>query len=232
MINSNFVRLLDDHNDYAPVMDQQSLSETFPMDFSSRNQGLSQVNLMDTVEFNHYVFELIKSNKATCGAGGYGEDRVIYKRSLNFEGVEARSIHLGVDIWAPAYFSVYSPLPAIIHSFNNNEGFGNYGPTIILEHHLQDKKFYTLYGHLSKKSLSGLKQGQPIKKGEKFAELGPFPENGDWPPHLHFQVIDDLQGWLGDYPGVSAPSQKLQYLTNCPDPNLILKIPCLNKIIV
>ena len=33
--------------------------------------------------------------------------------------------------------SVHAPLTSTVHSFANNEGQGNYGPTIILQHELQ-----------------------------------------------------------------------------------------------
>jgi hypothetical protein len=47
-------------------------------------------------------------------------------------------------------------------------------------------------------------------------------ENGNWPSHLHFQIILDLQDWQGDYPGVCKYSERQLWLDNCPDPDLIL----------
>src|SRR5690606_14730404 len=101
------------------------------------------------------------------GFGGYNEDRIIYKRSSHFQGEEPRSVHLGVDLWTEAGTPVYAPLDAFVHSFADNQGMGNYGPTIILEHRLENHLFYTLYGHLSRKSLLGLSVGKSIKSGEK-----------------------------------------------------------------
>ncbi len=162
--------------------------------------------------------------------GGYLEKRVIYRRSDVFQGEEEnRCIHLGIDVWAPAFTPVYAPLDGKIHSIKDNDAFGDYGPTIILEHELEDTTFYTLYGHLSRRSLKSLERGQKVKKGDYFSEFGPFPENGDWPPHLHFQVIIDLEGREGDFPGVAAPSLLEKYSTLCPDPNLILNLPVLNN---
>ena len=48
--------------------------------------------------------------------------------------------------------------------------------------------------------------------------------NGDYPPHLHFQIINDLQGNFGDYLGVCSANELDFYKENCPDPNLILKL--------
>jgi murein DD-endopeptidase MepM/ murein hydrolase activator NlpD len=117
-----------------------------------------------------------------------------------------------------------SPLNGIIHSFAFNNNFGDYGATIILTHNLDGFSFHTLYGHLSLNSIKNLREGNNVRKGDVIAEFGiPF-ENGQWPPHLHFQVIIDMEDWKGDYPGVCAESEKEKYLTNCPDPDLILQM--------
>lgn len=73
--------------------------------------------------------------------GKYNENRIIYRQSENFQGLEARSIHLGIDIWAEAGTSVFCPIDGVIHSFKNNPGFGNYGPTLIIEHKLDETVF-------------------------------------------------------------------------------------------
>jgi hypothetical protein len=51
-------------------------------------------------------------------------------------------------------------------------------------------------------------------------------KNGDWPPHLHFQLIWDLGGKWGDYPGVAAERDLEFYKENCPDPNWIINFNC------
>jgi murein DD-endopeptidase MepM/ murein hydrolase activator NlpD len=79
-----------------------------------------------------------------------------------------------------------------------------------------------LYGHLSLKSIEDKRAGQTIEKGGWIATFGEPAENGQWPPHLHFQIIIDLNGAMGDYPGVCADSEKEQYLNNCPDGDLML----------
>ena len=104
-----------------------------------------------------------------------------------------------------------------IHSFQDNESIGDYGPTIILEHEIDDFTFYTLYGHLSKISLKGKSEGQIIEKGESFASLGDWDVNVNWPPHLHFQIMKDLK--------VCNYGEKEQRMQNSPNPNLLLKIP-------
>ena len=99
---------------------------------------------------------------------------------------------------------------------------GDYGATIILKHVLEGVTFHSLYGHLSVADLEGLNVDAPVAAGQIIAHFGPLNENGHWPPHLHFQLIMDMEGKMGDYPGVCRYSERARYLANCPDPNLIL----------
>lgn len=198
-------------------------------DFTANNKELNSLDLNNEEAFNGYVFNRIKNAKAKFAIGGYAEERVIYKRSDVFSGTENRSLHLGVDIWAEAGTPVYAPLEGRIHSFQNNNQHGDYGPTIILRHTLNEITFYTLYGHLNTACLSNLKEGDYIDKGQKIAQYGTYSENVHWPPHLHFQVITDIGNNYGDYPGVCAPGEKEKWLANCPDPNLIINLEALNQ---
>lgn len=197
-----------------------STDNTFLLDFSASNADLQSFDFGNTLQLDQYIFEQVKASGKLYGYGGYLEDRDVYRRSPLFtQGNEpARSIHLGVDIWAPAGQEVYSPLDARIHSLQNNANFGDYGPTIILEHELNSTKFYTLYGHLSLESMMGLHPGDRVGPGTPFCQVGNFPVNGDWPPHLHFQVITDMMGKWGDFPGVCLASEREKYRKICPDP--------------
>lgn len=199
------------------------------LDFTADNPELADLDLTNTAVFTDYVFGKIRQAGAVAGVGGYNEHRVIYRRSPHFNQTEeSRCIHLGIDLWAEAGTPVFAPLDGIVHSFRDNNNFGDYGPTIILEHVWNGKPLYTLYGHLSRPSLTGLQVGMAVKAGQKIAELGPFPENGDWPPHLHFQLMTDLGGHQGDFPGVCTLSERERYLAICPNPNQLLHIPGLN----
>jgi peptidoglycan LD-endopeptidase LytH len=138
-------------------------------------------------------------------------------------GAEApRRLHLGIDIWGKPYTPVMSPCYAVIHSFAFNDDYGDYGATIILSHNLDGVTFHTLYGHLSLNSIKNLREGGNVRAGEVIGEFGIPMENGQWPPHLHFQVIDEMGDWKGDYPGVCKYSEREMYLDNCPNPDLIL----------
>lgn len=193
-------------------------------DFSAANQELQRINLSNTEEFNRYIRKTLDAHKATIGIGAYNEDRTIYRHSSLFvtpEG-ESRTVHLGIDVFLPIGTKVLAPLDGRIHSFQNNRGMGDNGPTIVLQHRLNNTAFHTLYSHLSEESLASKSEGKAVKKGSAIAEVGNMRINGNWPPHLHFQIIKDMLGKKGDYFGVAALSKRELFLELCPDPNLIL----------
>jgi murein DD-endopeptidase MepM/ murein hydrolase activator NlpD len=196
------------------------------IDLSATNTDKMDLDVTDAEIFEEFVENHLSQNNAKVAFGGYLEVRNLYRRSENFKDnlTDERNIHIGLDLWIKAGTSVLSALDGKIHSFQNNIEFGDYGPTIIIEHEIDGCTFYTLYGHLSLESLDGKSEGQLVKKGEKIAELGKPPINGDYAPHLHFQIIKDIQNKKGDYPGVCSEKEREFYQENCPDPNLLLKI--------
>ena len=201
------------------------------LDFTAANTDLPTLDLTDTEAFSGYVFGTLLDNNSCVGVGGYDEHRIIYRRSAHFGDYagEGRCVHLGVDIWADVFTCVYAPLPGVVHSVAFNDNFGDYGPTIILRHELDGFTFHTLYGHLTLDSLQGRGEGDEIQAGERIAAIGNYPENGHWPPHLHFQLITDMGDHRGDYPGVASLAERGNYLANCPDPNLILRVGALGN---
>lgn len=156
--------------------------------------------------------------------GGYMEDRSIYNSPVfASDAGEPRTLHLGLDVFAAPGTSVFAPVEGYVHSFQVNGGQLDYGPTIILQHELEDGLvFWTLYGHLSEESLFGLEEGDLIAAGETLAELGEANTNGGWAPHLHFQIMLDLQGRSGDFPGVCKRSERDKWAAICPDPSVLL----------
>jgi murein DD-endopeptidase MepM/ murein hydrolase activator NlpD len=205
------------------VVDFEAGDRLHAFDFTAANTELTPEILADTQLFTNWIEDKLIKDQAKYGIGGYNEHRSIYSRSEHFNDLEEpRRLHLGTDIWGPAGTPVYSFSDATVHSFGVNENYGDYGATIVLQHYLNGDSFYVLYGHLSLSSLFGLQEGLTIAQGVRFAEFGIPEENGHWPPHLHFQVIRDMQGFVADYPGVCQYSKKEQFLSNCPDPAFIL----------
>jgi murein DD-endopeptidase MepM/ murein hydrolase activator NlpD len=217
--------LINHQDNLKPVVDFNPASDQlYAFDLTSDNTELTDDILKDTRLFSGWTEQKLKTEGARYGIGGYNEHRSIYNRSSHFDTTdEPRRLHLGVDIWGPAGTAVFNFYEATVHSFKNNNQFGDYGGTIILKYTLDGLVLYALYGHLSLASLDGLENGQTIQAGQLFAEFGNIEENGNWPPHLHFQLMFEMDGKAGDYPGVCQLSKKDIYLQNCPDPGFILR---------
>ncbi len=207
----------------APVIDfnDKTIND---LDLSVGSLELGNNEHFETIaSFEKTISRVLEDKEADGGQGGYGEVRPFYSTDAYIidgnQGAQWRTVHLGHDVWMPAGTEVMAPVDGKIHSFQNNAHERDYGPTIILEHKVEgDLRFYTLYGHLSEESLDGLSVGMKVKKGQTIATIGPPPVNGNWPPHLHFQVILDMLGKRGDFPGASFPQEREIWLSICPDP--------------
>lgn len=212
--------------DFTPIVDHNTLADYIPVDLSIYQSALKEVDTSSSKVFQDYLTQYLISHDKKVAYGGYLEERNLYARSTYFtsDKENSRNIHLGIDIWCPANTPVLLPLNGKIHSFKNNQNHGDYGPTIIVEHSLEARTFYTLYGHLTLDSLDGIQTGDVLEKGSVIGYLGDASVNGDYAPHLHFQIIRDLEENWGDYPGVCAVKDLALYTENCPNPNLLLKL--------
>lgn len=190
-------------------------NNSIALDLSANNRELNASIFGSLPDFCDYTASKLAGK---IGYGGYLEHRIVYEVHENFatEAADFRNIHLGMDFWTAAGTPVFAPLDGVVHSFQVNEGSGNYGPTIILYH--PTANIYSLYGHLANDDLKDLKVGGAIAAGQLLCHLGNPSENGGWPPHLHFQLIRDMQDYNGDYPGVCSKRDVDFYSTNCPDP--------------
>ena len=211
----------------APIVQPDPRTEPVVVfDFSVGSTAWSLADLTVPMLATDALFERMEQAGARVGIGRYDEPRLIYTTDQFKAGDELRTVHIGLDLFQPAGSPVFAPLDGVVHSVQNNDLPLDYGPTIILQHDVgEGLTFFTLYGHLSKASLEGLHEGQQVAKGEPFATLGDETENGGWAPHLHFQMMTDLLGRKGDFPGVAPPSERAVWLSVCPDPNLLIGIP-------
>lgn len=219
-----------------------SLSDLFPsvqkndvqlldLSVSSKWVGHQQeFNDLDLFQFK--IDRLQKQNPNKIIAGGYLEPRVLYT-STSYDktgnsGRESRTIHLGVDFWLPANTPIHALLDGEVVTAVNDAGDKEYGGLIILKHTIKDLVFYTLYGHNTPASVLEHKVGDRIKKGEKISELGNYLENGNWAPHLHFQIMLSMLDYTIDFPGVAYYNQIDVWKGLCPDPNTLFKVKDLN----
>ncbi len=208
----------------APSVDFSSYT---PIDLTDNNKELDEFDIECSVSWSKYLQNFLKSRHKSIAFGGYLERRSLYKRSKHFNkagSLIGRNIHLGIDLWCETDTPVLAVFDGLIHSFSDNTNFGDYGPTIVLKHCIKDVVFYSLYGHLSRSSIKSLIKNTQITQGQVIGNVGCSDINGDYAPHLHFQIIKDIQDYLGDYPGVSSEIDLPFYIENCPNPNLILKL--------
>ena len=222
----NLLEILRSTESSKVISNDIDYADYVALDLSVTNEDLANLKLETAKDYEHYIQEYLEKNNAKIAYGGYKEHRNLYQRSSVFKNNDSdeRNIHIGLDLWINESVPIYACLDGSIHSFQNNEALGDYGPTLILKHQIENFTFHTLYGHLSLESLEGKKIGNFVKKGQQIANLGLPPINGDYAPHLHFQIIMDMENKVGDYPGVCNSNRLAFYSENCPDPNLLLKI--------
>ncbi len=229
MLAIDFFNIIKKHQPFLkPIVRLNKGERLITLDLSTQNGNISSDLMADVNSLSTYINQQITNSGAAFGIGGYLENRKLYQHSPLFNAqqkeTEPRTIHLGVDIWGPAGTPVFTPLGGTVHSFAFNNHKGDYGATIVLQHQLDGFVFHTLYGHLSPADLTYLKPNNYISPGICIGHFGTPAENGNWPPHLHFQIIIDMQMKTGDYPGVCAALQKGYYQLNCPDANLLLPL--------
>ncbi len=214
-----------------------SLTELFPtihknevhhidMSVSSKFIGHQQeFNNIDMLQFRIEQVQKEVPNKII--SGGYLEPRALYTSTaydtVGNNGKQSRSIHLGIDYWLPTHTPVHAILDGKVVIAVNDAGDKEYGGLIVLKHQIEDVEFYTLYGHNTVESVLKHTVGDRILKGEQIAILGNYTENGNWAPHLHFQVLLSLFDYHIDYPGVAYLSQINVWKSVCPNPNLLFK---------
>lgn len=194
------------------------------MDLSPQNKKLNAIDLDDHLAFSNFINQELALNKVDYGIGGYLEERNIYRRGELFEANpnDFRNIHLGIDIWGQQSSVIYNPLDGELVAAHNNAGYADYGPTLIMKYAAKESPFFVLFGHLSLGSLSRYEIGQKIPRGAKLAEFGAYDVNGNWPPHVHVQIIKNLKPGSKDHIGVCSREEINAWTAECPNPNLII----------
>ena len=199
----------------------------FDLAVGSWQMGGGAPGAFDTAALSERLFGLMRRAGAAVGIGRYDEARCWYGGELFAapadEAPRRRTVHLGVDLFLQPGSEVFAPLAGRVVSARVNPGRLDYGPTVILEHEPErGVRFRTLYGHLQRDSIAHLRAGERVAAGARIGRIGAPPENGDWPPHLHFQVFVHPLGHEGDFPGVAAPDERDFWLAVCPDPGPLL----------
>lgn len=174
---------------------------------------------LDVAELGALINRKMEQAGTRFAFGRWAEPRELYSND-DFASAsgESRTIHLGVDLFCAANTPVQAPLDGVVEHIANNDRELDYGPLVILRHGSTSDTFFTLYGHLSLDTLERVSAGQAVSAGEQIASVGAPPTNGNWPPHLHFQVIRDLLDRGVDFPGVALKSEQDYWFELSPSP--------------
>ena len=212
-------RYLDCNVDPRPMIRTDAHTVTLNLGRGSTELGEPLSGL--TVErFGRLIEQRMQRAGTAFAFGRWGERREVYANELfSSESSSAmRDVHLGVDVFCAAGTEIVAPIDGRVSIKANNAQELDYGPLLIVEHRTADgQNFFSLYGHLSADSIEHIRPGDAIAAGERLARVGSPPENGNWPPHLHFQLVVDLLGMGSDFPGVAFPQQKFWLeISPCP----------------
>ncbi|MEM7501496.1 MAG: peptidoglycan DD-metalloendopeptidase family protein [Pseudomonadota bacterium] len=195
---------------------------TIILDLSRGSEDLGEPLTGLTVEQMSHLIEQRMDDVGTRFAfGRWGERRELYVSDLFVvnAALPMRDVHLGVDVFCASGSLIHAPLAGHVHVCANNARDLDYGPLIILRHDTPcGSPFFSLYGHLELSSVSRWEVGQPVAAGTPLAAVGAPPENGNWPPHLHFQLILNLLGEGRDFPGVALYEERAAWLALSPLP--------------
>ncbi|MGI9369210.1 MAG: aminotransferase class III-fold pyridoxal phosphate-dependent enzyme, partial [Ruegeria sp.] len=161
--------------------------------------------------------------------GYYNEPRLIYAepgfRKGPWKASDRRTVHLAVDVVAPAGTVLHAPLSGRVEVVENRTDHLDYGGVVILHHETPDgDAFYTLYGHLDPEVCDRLEPGDPVAQGAGFAQLGDANQNGGWAPHVHFQLAMTTAGMEANWPGVGDPDEMYLWHAVCPNPAALLNL--------
>jgi Ser/Thr protein kinase RdoA (MazF antagonist) len=178
----------------------------------------------------------ITARGAAAGLGAYDEDRSCYAGDqFATDAPEPRSVHLGIDVFVEAGTPVRVPLDGIVETVADNDMPFDYGPTVIVRHATDDgTDFWSLYGHLSRRTIDIVQPGDHVPAGGTIGSVGHPEENGGWAPHVHLQVMTSLltARWgradaepEGNFEGAGEPSRMDVWRSIVPNPSALLRLP-------
>lgn len=202
------------------------------LNFAANDPNTDGLNISEPEVVQPFIQTQLEVHNVDYLFGGYNTERATYHSDL-FDGdgegnqvdpADVRNIHLAFDVWLQPGTPIHAPLPATVYSVHNNNYHLDYGPTVILEHELDGLTFWSLYGHLQTETLNNIQNGQRLEAGEQFAWIGDSHENIGWTPHLHAQILTDLDGNTVDFPGLCSQNSREYYTTLCPDPALLFNL--------
>ena len=172
-----------------PIFGDKTKGKGVFIDLSDKGNIFSECDIKDQQAVQVYADELMSSENTNWAISDFGERREKFFRELDAQQMvrEKRFYHLGVDIWMSVNSEIFAPLDGKVVEASYEEGFGNYGGYIVLQHTIDSEIFYSFYGHLNPKILP--EEGAELKAGDKLAQLGDMTQNGGYFYHTHLQIL-------------------------------------------
>jgi 4-aminobutyrate aminotransferase-like enzyme/Ser/Thr protein kinase RdoA (MazF antagonist) len=162
------------------------------------------------------------------GIGPWGEERPVYSsdafRSV-FAPDQRRSLHLGLDLFAPAGSNVRTPLDGIVVDLLETDVPLDYGHAVLLRHEPGNLVFHSLWGHLSAQTVRDRRMGERLSAGDVVGQLGGPHENGNWQPHVHIQLITYEPERAADVIGAGEARYREVWEEIFPDPLAFAGLP-------
>lgn len=189
-----------------------------PYFFDYTDKIFAQLPIRDIDFMQSWNEKTLQDHQKKWGIAGYLEDRSLRLRWTHLLD-EWRAYHLGIDIIAPAWTDIFSPLAWEIIESTIEWWSASYGWYLIVQYMLDNSIFYVLYGHLDPEFLHTL---WPVETGELLSKIGSPDINGWWTTHLHMQVFTwkNFEEWKMKGYCKKEDIPKMQ--TICPDPSFLL----------
>ncbi len=114
-----------------------------------------------------------------------------YSSCFGFRGI---SFHSGIDIALPVGTEIKAAADGKVVFTKYYNGWGN---SILIEHNVNNKKIYTLYGHIKCDGFA-VKEGDIVKQGQIIGYSGGNDDCKGYStgPHLHFEVREDDSSFI------------------------------------
>lgn len=161
----------------------------------------------------------VSNNNVNNGTNNSGAFQMPLKGNVVITQKYGKSGHLGIDMKSTTDSSVYAFAAGKVvaiglngtgtdaSSTSNPKGNGYY---VVIEHTINGKTVYSMYGHLKKNSII-VKENQTVKAGEKIATIGNTGRSTG--THLHFAIANakrngSYYGYTSDNKTFSANSMK------------------------
>lgn len=182
--------LLERNTTIHPLLGDNFTNPPHIFDFSSTSDTAASLDTTDFESFQSGVFNELNRNGRDWGIGKYLEERRLLLR--NYEQIinEGRFFHMGLDIIVPGDTPLFAPIAGRVYRAEVEEGRGNYGGYLILEHNLNGSRFFSFYGHLN--SDFRVNVGDTVNPGDLMAIVGARSEHsGGWFTHTHLQILTE-----------------------------------------